>query len=77
MDIQQTPVLKSRYKIEKEEFDKKVYDRFQELIAIEGAQIVAVTDEILKEFPEIHSPATVWAIRKRVEEKEKKDNNLI
>lgn len=63
---QQTPILKTRFRIEKERKDKEIYDKFQELIAIPGAQILEVNKEIERLFPEIHSQATIWNIRKRV-----------
>jgi len=63
------PVLKSRFKLEKEAKDLEVYEKFTELMAIDGAQVLQVNKVILELFPDIHSEATIWAIRKRVEEK--------
>lgn len=64
--MEENPVLKSRFQIEKEAEDMKIYLRFNELMEIPKAQILEVNKVIMQEFPSIHSPVTVWTIRKRV-----------
>jgi len=64
-------ILKSRYRQKKEENDQIVFDRFNELIAIEGAQILEVNKQLMKEFDFLNSDTTIWSIRKRMTKKAK------
>lgn len=63
--------LKSRYRQNKEQNDELVYNRFTELMDKDGAQILEVNKVIKNEFEFVNSDATIWAIRKRVEERKK------
>lgn len=66
MDAQTTPVLKSKYRQEKEAKDLEIYNRFTDLMAIPDANIGPVNEQIMAEFPGIHATSTIWQIRKRV-----------
>ena len=63
--------LKTRYRQNKEQNDELVYNRFTELMEKDGAQILEVNKVIKNEFEFVNSDATIWAIRKRVEERKK------
>ncbi len=61
--------LKSRFRLLKDAKDLTIYNRYEQLIAIDGAQVLEVYKQIKSEFPEINSDSTIWAIRKRVKKK--------
>lgn len=69
MEIQPTPILKSKYKQEKEAKDLEIFNRFTELMAVQDAQVGPVNETILAEFPEVHATSTIWQIRKRVKKR--------
>lgn len=55
--------LKTDFKRKKEARNKKIYERFRELMNEEGSQRGMVTMQVMKEFG-IYSPSTIWKIRK-------------
>lgn len=67
--------LKSAYKIEQENRDLQIYERFTELMKTDGAQVLEVNKVVMAEFG-IHSASTVWLTRKRVEARLKKKSKF-
>ena len=61
--------LKTDFQVEREARDNQIYAEYMSLVSAGAASTVA-TQHLMKKYA-IHSPATVWAIRKRVEDKMK------
>lgn len=57
--------LLTKYERDRLERDKKVAERYQELISAPGAMATAVRSRVMKEFG-IHSPSTVYRTLDRV-----------
>lgn len=63
--------FKTDYQLEKEAKDKQIYDEYVALSSEPGAAITKVNEYLMKKY-NIHSPSTLWSIRKRVEKKPRK-----
>ncbi|MDB5241434.1 MAG: hypothetical protein JWP57_2059 [Spirosoma sp.] len=57
--------LLTKFEQQRQEKDRKVADRYQELISTPGAMPTAVRSRVMKEFG-IHSPSTVYRTLERV-----------
>lgn len=64
--------FKTDYQREKEARDKQIYDEYVALTSEQGAAVTEVTKFLMKKYG-IHSSSTLWAIRKRVESKMRKE----
>jgi len=67
--------FKTVFQQEKEAKDKQIYDEFVSLSSEPGAAATEVTKFLMKKYG-IHSPSTLWAIRKRVENRMRKGGSL-
>lgn len=59
-------VLKTDFQLEKEARERRIYDEFVALSSEQGTAVTEVTKLLMKKYG-IHSTSTIWAIRKRVE----------
>ena len=58
--------LRTSFQREKEKRENAIYRDFIELSSLPNAALTEVTSIVMRKY-NIHSPATVWNIRKRVE----------
>lgn len=65
---------KPDFKAEKEARDRRIYEEFISLISEPGLTVTQVTESLMRKY-KIHSPSTLWAIRKRVEKKLRRSNH--
>jgi hypothetical protein len=63
--------FKTDYQREKEVRDKQIYEEYIMLTADPDTAATKVQEYLMKKY-NIHSPSTLWAIRKRVEAKMRK-----
>ena len=63
--------IKTDFQREKEARDKQIYDEYVALTSEPGTAATKVQEFLMKKY-NIHSPSTLWAIRKRVEAKMRK-----
>ncbi len=63
--------FKTDYQREKEARDQQIYEEYVTLTAEPGTAATKVQEFLMKKY-NIHSPSTLWAIRKRVEAKLRK-----
>lgn len=63
--------FKTDFQREKEARDMQIYEEYIMLISEPGAAATKVQEFLMKKY-NIHSPSTLWAIRKRVEAKIRK-----
>lgn len=63
--------FKTDYQREKEVRDKQIYEEYIMLTADPDTAVTKVQEYLMKKY-NIHSPSTLWAIRKRVEAKMRK-----
>lgn len=59
-------VLKTEFQLEREKRERLIYDEFVALASEQGTAVTKVTELLMKKYG-IHSPSTLWAIRRRVE----------
>nr|DAL65644.1 MAG TPA_asm: helix-turn-helix domain protein [Caudoviricetes sp.] len=59
--------LRTEFQQKKERKYKKLYDEFILLSSEEGASITEITKLLMRKY-NIHSPSTIWKIRKQFEE---------
>ena len=57
--------LKTKYERQRAKKDRRVAQRYQELISTPGAMATAVRGQVMKEFG-IHSPSTIYRTLERV-----------
>jgi len=67
--------FKTEFQQEKEAKDKQIYDEFVSLSSEPRAAATEGTKFLMKKYG-IHSPSTLWAIRKRVENRMRKGGSL-
>jgi len=60
--------LETKFKKARDEKDLKIYNDYCDLMKNEGAMSTEVTKLLMKKYG-IFSPATIWSIRKRIENK--------
>jgi hypothetical protein len=58
--------FKTEFQKEKEAKDLAIYKEFKKLTATPGASTGEVTKHLMLKY-RLHSPSTIWGIRKRVE----------
>lgn len=68
-------VFKTEFQREKEARDMQIYQEYVTLTSEPGAAATKVQEFLMKKYG-IHSPSTLWAIRKRVEAKLRKGGTL-
>ncbi len=61
--------IKSAYRAEKEKRDRAIYKEYCEIMRRPGAASTYVTAYLMEKYG-IHSPATIWNIRRRMEQQE-------
>lgn len=62
--------VKTAYTAEKEKRDRAIYREYCEIMSTPGAASTYVTAYLMKKY-NIHSPATIWSIRRRMEQQER------
>lgn len=67
--------FKTDFQREKEARDKQIYEEYITLTSEPGTAATKVVEFLMKKY-NIHSPSTLWAIRKRVEAKMRKGEAL-
>lgn len=60
------PVFKTPYRLEKERKELEIYNEYNALMSVAGQSKTGVTDFLMQKHG-IHSAATIYEIRKRVE----------
>lgn len=68
-------LFKTDCKAKREARDLAIYNEYNELIAIEGQSKTLVTEHLMKKY-DIHSAGTIYVIRKRVEERLKREGKI-
>lgn len=63
--------LKTDYQLEKERREEELYADFVTMMSVPGSRKTKVTKELMKKYG-IHSPSTIYFIRKRMEAKERR-----
>lgn len=64
--------VKTAYTVEKEKRDRAIYREYCEIMKRPGAASTYVTAYLMKKY-NIHSPATIWHIRRRMEQREQQE----
>lgn len=64
-------VFKTPCQQEREERDLAIYNEYKELMSVDGRSATVVNEHLMNKFG-IHSVGTIYVIRKRVEERLKK-----
>lgn len=59
------PVFKTPFRVEKDARELEIYNEYNELMSVEGQSATGVTDHLMQKYG-IHSPSTIYEIRKRV-----------
>lgn len=62
------PIFKTPCQAEREARDLAIYNEYQELTSVEGQSKLLVTEHLMKKY-NIHSQATIYVIRERVEKR--------
>lgn len=65
-------IFKTPCQTEREERDLAIYNEYNELMAVEGQSKTLVTEHLMKKYG-IHSMGTIYVIRRRVEERLKRE----
>ena len=68
-------VFKTDYQEEQEAKDLAIYNEWNELMSVPGQSATAVTRHLMQKY-NIHSPSTIWAMRKRAETRLEKEGKL-
>ena len=61
-----TKIFKTDFQLEREKRDKAIYDEYNQLMAVQGQSRTRVNEHLMKKYG-IHSVATIYQIRSRVE----------
>lgn len=64
--------FKTPCRTEREKRDLAIYNEYNELMAVKGQSKTLVSEHLMKEYG-IHSQATIYIIRRRVEERLKRE----
>ena len=67
--------LRTNFQIEREARDLAIYNEYQELISVAGASACKVNEHLMNKYG-LHSQGSIYVIRKRVEDKLKKEAAL-
>lgn len=65
MEQNSLPIFKTPCQEEREARDKAIYDEWNQLTAVEGQSKTLVTEHLMKKYG-VHSPGTIYVIRRRV-----------
>jgi hypothetical protein len=68
-------IFKTPCQAEREQRDMAIYTEYNNLTSINGQSKTLVTQHLMKKF-KIHTPSTVYAIRRRVEERLRKGGDI-
>ncbi len=74
--MKSTPVFKTECQTEREKRDLAIYNEYQELVSVEGQSRTLVVEHLMKKY-NTHSAGTVYVIRRRVEERLKREEEKI
>lgn len=61
-------VFKTQLQQEREQRDLDIFNEYNSLMKVEGQSKTLVTEHLMKKYG-IHSPATIYVIRQRVEKR--------
>lgn len=64
-------IFKTECQKEREKRDWAIYNEYNDMMSVEGQRSTLVTQHLMKKYG-VHSQATIYVIRRRVEEKLKK-----
>lgn len=70
-----TMLFKTDCKAKREARDLAIFNDYNELISVDGQSRTLVTEHLMRKYS-IHSPGTIYVIRKRVEEHLKEEGKL-
>ena len=70
-----TMLFKTDCKAKREARDLAIYNDYNELMSVEGQSKTLVTEHLMKKY-DIHSSGTIYVIRKRVEERLKREGKI-
>lgn len=68
-------LFKTDCKAKREARDLAIYNDYNELMSVEGQSKTLVTEHLMKKY-DIHSSGTIYVIRKRVEERLKREGKI-
>ncbi len=71
----ETMLFKTDCKAKREARDLAIYNDYNELMSVEGQSKTLVTEHLMKKY-DIHSSGTIYVIRKRVEERLKREGKI-
>ena len=71
----ETMIFKTDCKAKREARDLAIYNDYNELMSVEGQSKTLVTEHLMKKY-DIHSSGTIYVIRKRVEERLKREGKI-
>lgn len=72
MKTTELPIFKTPCQEEREARDLAIYNEWNQLISVEGQSKTLVTEHLMKKYG-VHSAGTIYVIRRRVEERLKKE----
>lgn len=58
-------ILRTQYQRDRDSRDRRIYEEYMSLSSEPGAAATEVVKFLMRKYG-IHSPSTIWAIRKRV-----------
>ncbi len=70
--MEQPIIFKTELQAEREARDQAIYQEYQELMSVGGQSKTLVVEHLMKKHG-IHSAGTIYVIRKRVEERMRKE----
>jgi hypothetical protein len=68
-------VFKTAYQEEQEAKDLAVYNEWNELMKVPGQSATGVSAHLMQKY-NIHSQSTIWVMRKRAEDRLKKEGQI-
>ena len=71
----ETMLFKTDCKAKREARDLAIHNDYNELMSVEGQSKTLVTEHLMKKY-DIHSSGTIYVIRKRVEERLKREGKI-
>ena len=69
-------VFRTHCQTEREKRDLAIFNEYNELMSVESQSVTGVTEHLMKKYG-IHSQSTIYAIRKRVEERLKREEEAV
>lgn len=70
-----TQVFKTPYQVEQEAKDMAIYNEWNELMKVPGQSRTGVTQHLMHKYS-IHAQSTIWMMRRRAEQRLKKEGKI-